>query len=153
MESVRNRQCRLAANVNNLSRASTNVCACGRPDLVWAHGTESSQRSEGFTHLSDRLFFCGHVINALVAVMRRPEFVSRFLILVGIVLAIGVPILFWSRTPLIHVSMAEAGGWSPDIFKAEVGKPLELQLTSDDVVHGFAVGQMEMEGVDVLPGK
>ena len=85
--------------------------------------------------------------------MRRAEFVSRFLILVGIVLAIGVPILFWSRTPLIHVSMAEAGGWSPDIFKAEVGKPLELQLTSDDVVHGFAVGQMEMEGIDVLPGK
>ncbi len=85
--------------------------------------------------------------------MRRAEFVSRFLILVGIALAIGVPILFWSRTPLIHVSMAEAGGWSPSTFKAKAGEPLELRLTSDDVVHGFAVGQMEMEGVDVLPGK
>jgi mono/diheme cytochrome c family protein len=49
--------------------------------------------------------------------------------------------------------MAEAGGWNPDTLRAEVGKPLELHLTSDDVVHGFAVGQMEMEGVDVLPGK
>jgi mono/diheme cytochrome c family protein/plastocyanin len=85
--------------------------------------------------------------------MRRAEFISRFLILVGIILAIGAPILFWSRTPLIHVSMAEAGGWNPDTLRAEIGKPLELHLTSDDVVHGFAVGQMEMEGVDVLPGK
>ena len=85
--------------------------------------------------------------------MRRAEFVSRFLIVVGIALAIVVPTLFWSGTPLIHVSMAEAGGWSPDTLRAEVGKPLELHLTSDDVVHGFAVGQMEMESVDVLPGK
>lgn len=89
----------------------------------------------------------------MVAIMRRAEFVSRFLILVGIALAIGAPILFGSRTPLIHVSMAEDGGWIPDNIRAEVGKPLDLQLTSDDVVHGFAVGQMEMEGVDVLPGK
>ena len=74
--------------------------------------------------------------------MRRAELVSRFLIVVGIALAIVVPILFWSGTPLIHVSMAEAGGWSPDTLRAEVGKPLELHLTSDDVVHGFAVGQM-----------
>jgi mono/diheme cytochrome c family protein/plastocyanin len=85
--------------------------------------------------------------------MRRAEFVSRFLILVGIALAIGAPILFWSRTPLIHVSMAEDGGWNPDSITGQVGKPLELRLISDDVVHGFAVGQMEMEGVDVMPGK
>jgi hypothetical protein len=49
--------------------------------------------------------------------------------------------------------MAEDGGWVPDSIKAEAGKPLHLRLTSDDVVHGFAVGQMEMESVDVLPGK
>jgi mono/diheme cytochrome c family protein/plastocyanin len=85
--------------------------------------------------------------------MKRAEFVSRFLIIIGLVLVIGAPILLWSRTPLIHVSMAENGGWLPDSLSAQVGKPLELHLTSDDVVHGFAVGQMEMEGVDVLPGK
>src|SRR4030095_5552070 len=34
-----------------------------------------------------------------------------------------------------------------------VGKPLELHLTSDDVMHGFAVGQLDMEPVDVAPGK
>jgi mono/diheme cytochrome c family protein/plastocyanin len=85
--------------------------------------------------------------------MKRAEFVSRFLIIIGLVLVIAAPIILWSRTPLIHVSMAENGGWRPDTLSAQVGKPLELHLTSDDVVHGFAVGQMEMEGVDVLPGK
>ena len=85
--------------------------------------------------------------------MKRAELLSRLLIIVGLVLAVGAPLLLWMRTPLIHVSMAEDGGWNPDTLKAEVGKPLELHLTSDDVVHGFAVGQMNMESVDVLPGK
>jgi mono/diheme cytochrome c family protein len=49
--------------------------------------------------------------------------------------------------------MAESGGWSPEILRAEVGKPLHLSLTSDDVVHGFAIGQMDMDPVDVEPGK
>jgi mono/diheme cytochrome c family protein len=49
--------------------------------------------------------------------------------------------------------MAENGGWSSDTLQAEAGKPLHLSLTSDDVVHGFAVGQMDMQAVDVEPGK
>lgn len=85
--------------------------------------------------------------------MKRAEFMSRLLILIGLVLVIGVPIFLWLRTPLIHVSMAEDGGWNPETLRAEVGKPLELHLTSDDVVHGFAVGQMDMESLDVMPGK
>jgi plastocyanin len=85
--------------------------------------------------------------------MKRAELLSRVFIIAGILLAVGAPLLLWMRTPLIHVSMAEDGGWNPDTLKAEVGKPLELHLTSDDVVHGFAVGQMDMESVDVLPGK
>ena len=66
---------------------------------------------------------------------------------------IGVPLFLWRQTSLIHVSMAENGGWNPDTLKAEVGKPLHLRLTSDDVVHGFAVGQMDMPSMDVMPGK
>ena len=85
--------------------------------------------------------------------MRRAELFSRLLIFAGLVLAVGVPMLLWARTPLIHVNMAEDGGWNPDTIKAEVGKPLHLRLTSDDVVHGFAVGQMDLEAVDVMPGK
>jgi mono/diheme cytochrome c family protein/plastocyanin len=85
--------------------------------------------------------------------MRRAELLSRILITAGLALAVGVPVLLWARTPLIHVNMAEDGGWHPDTLKAEVGKPLHLRLTSDDVVHGFAVGQMEVQALDVMPGK
>ena len=85
--------------------------------------------------------------------MRRSELISRILITGGILLAAGAPLFFWTRTPLIHAQMAEDGGWNPDVIKAEVGQPLHLHLTSDDVMHGFAVGQMEMEPVDVEPGK
>ncbi|MBI5943613.1 MAG: c-type cytochrome [Chloroflexi bacterium] len=85
--------------------------------------------------------------------MKRPELISRILIVTGILLAIGAPLLLWARTPLIHARMAENGGWNPDVIQAEAGKSLHLKLTSDDVVHGFAVGQMDMQSVDVIPGK
>jgi mono/diheme cytochrome c family protein/plastocyanin len=85
--------------------------------------------------------------------MKRSELISRVLITAGIFLAVGAPLFFWTRTPLIHARMADTGGWSPDVIQAEVGKPLHLQFTSDDVVHGFAVGQMDMEAVTIEPGK
>ena len=85
--------------------------------------------------------------------MKRSELLARIVILVGILLAIGAPLIFWTRTPLIHARMADTGGWNPDVLQAEVGKPLHLSLTSDDVVHGFAVGQLDLEAVDVEPGK
>jgi mono/diheme cytochrome c family protein/plastocyanin len=85
--------------------------------------------------------------------MRHSEFLSRTLIAAGILLAVGVPLLFWARTPFVHARMADTGGWSPEVIKASVGEPLHLSLTSDDVVHGFAVGQMDMESVNIEPGK
>lgn len=85
--------------------------------------------------------------------MTRPELLSRILVIAGVILAIGAPLYFWNRTSLIHARMPEYGGWSPDVIRAEVGKPLHLKLTSDDVVHGFAVGQMDMQSMDILPGK
>ncbi|MBI5953006.1 MAG: c-type cytochrome [Chloroflexi bacterium] len=85
--------------------------------------------------------------------MRRAELLSRILIIIGIILAVGAPLYFWKSTPIIHAQMADDGGWSPDVIQAEVGKPLHLKFTSDDVVHGFAVGQIDMQSVDILPGK
>jgi len=85
--------------------------------------------------------------------MKRSELLARILILAGILLAVGAPLIFWTRTPLIHARMADTGGWNPDVLQAEVGKPLHLSFTSDDVVHGFAVGQLDMEAVDIEPGK
>ena len=63
------------------------------------------------------------------------------------------PLVLWAQTPLIHARMAESGGWSPDVIQAKVGEPLHLKFTSDDVMHGFAVGQMDMQAVDIEPGK
>jgi mono/diheme cytochrome c family protein/plastocyanin len=85
--------------------------------------------------------------------MKRSELLSRILITGGVLLSIGTPLFFWARTPLIHARMAENGGWSPEVIQAEAGKPLHLRMTSDDVVHGFAIGQMDMEPVDIEPGK
>ncbi|MFH1185404.1 MAG: c-type cytochrome [Chloroflexota bacterium] len=85
--------------------------------------------------------------------MKRSEFIARLLIGAAVLAAITVPLTLWWRTPLVHARMAEDGGWSPEAFKATVAQPLHLRLTSDDVVHGFAVGKLDFPAVDVLPGK
>jgi mono/diheme cytochrome c family protein/plastocyanin len=85
--------------------------------------------------------------------MKRLEFVSRILIAATVIGAVGTPLYFWLHTPLVHARLAENGGWSPDTLRAEVGEPLHLRLTSDDVVHGIAIGRMNAQSVDVLPGK
>ena len=53
----------------------------------------------------------------------------------------------------LHGRMAETGGWTPSDLTATVGEPLRLRLTSDDVMHGFAVGQTNWPAVDVKPGE
>lgn len=90
--------------------------------------------------------------------MKRSEILSRFIVAVAVVGVVGTPLYLWSRTPIIHARMAENGGWTPEVIQTEAGRPLHLKLTSDDVMHGFAVGQfavgqMEMDAVDVEPGK
>ncbi len=89
----------------------------------------------------------------MVTRVKRSELLSRILITAAIIGVVGAPLYIWAHTPLIHAKIAENGGWSLDVIKANVGEPLHLQLTSDDVVHGFAVGQMNMQSVDVMPGK
>ncbi len=85
--------------------------------------------------------------------MRPAELLARAGVVVLALTALGIPIVSSARTPLIHARIAEDGGWTPDALQATVGKPLHLRLTSDDVVHGFAVGQMNSPNVEVLPGK
>jgi mono/diheme cytochrome c family protein/plastocyanin len=89
----------------------------------------------------------------VVAVMKRSELVARIVIITGVLLTIAAPLYMWKRTPLIHARMSEEGGWTPDTIKAEVGEPLQLHFTSDDVMHGFAIGRMDMNAVDIEPGK
>jgi len=85
--------------------------------------------------------------------VNRSELITRGLVLGAALSAIALPLAFWWRVPLVHARMAEAGGWNPAVMRATVGEPLHLRLTSDDVVHGFAVGHLDTPAVDVLPGK
>jgi mono/diheme cytochrome c family protein/plastocyanin len=83
---------------------------------------------------------------------------ERFALLFVMVLVIGVPlvaVLARSNSDAIeiHAQIADNGGWTPSALTAQVGQPLHLRLTSDDVVHRFAVGQSSMPAVDVLPGQ
>jgi plastocyanin len=86
----------------------------------------------------------------------KPEYLARTGIIAVIVVVIGL--LWWgytrsSATLVLTGSMPESGGWQPGVIKARVGEPLQLQMTSNDVVHGFAVGQMYGTEAEVLPGK
>jgi mono/diheme cytochrome c family protein/plastocyanin len=90
----------------------------------------------------------------------KGERTARILVGIGIafplaVAAIGLfPRAFPSGGPIeIHASVAEQGGWDPSELAAEAGAPLTLRLTSDDVVHGLAIGRSDVADVEVLPGQ
>jgi mono/diheme cytochrome c family protein/plastocyanin len=53
----------------------------------------------------------------------------------------------------LRARMPEQGGWTPGEINAAVGHPLHLRLTSNDVLHSFAVGKMDLPAVDILPGE
>jgi cytochrome c oxidase subunit II len=53
----------------------------------------------------------------------------------------------------LHARLAEAGGWSPAYITISVGQPLHLSLVTDDMKHGFAVGQLDSPAVEILPGQ
>jgi len=53
----------------------------------------------------------------------------------------------------LHARMPEAGGWAPTDLSVAAGQPLHLRLTSDDVMHGFAIGQSNQPAVDIKPGE
>lgn len=58
-----------------------------------------------------------------------------------------------SQPVTLHARMSEVGGWAPEVLRVEAGRPLELRLISDDVVHGFAIGQSQVSPIDLLPGQ
>ncbi len=75
-----------------------------------------------------------------------------------IVLGIPLGVLLWGNNTLlpgllVHASIPENGGWIPGTIYAEAGKPLTLKFTSEDVVHGFAIGQFDDPEIVILPGE
>ncbi len=55
-------------------------------------------------------------------------------------------------TVYLHAAMPENGGWSTDVLYAQAGQPLHLQMVSDDVVHGFGIGQKGWADIELYPG-
>lgn len=77
---------------------------------------------------------------------------------IAVVVAVGIPLAALvargsgPQAVVVHGKVAEAGGWSPADLAVEAGEPLHLRLTSDDVIHGFAIGQSDWPEVEVKPG-
>jgi len=74
--------------------------------------------------------------------------------LLGGMATIGVS--WWlgqADTVTLHARMPEAGGWALADLTVPAGHPLNLRLISDDVMHGFAIGQSDQPAVDIKPGE
>lgn len=86
----------------------------------------------------------------------RHETLARILVLFLLLAAIAIPVVGWwkrSQGIVLHARMAENGGWTPTNLSIPASEPLRLRLTSEDVLHSFAVGQSDLQPVDVLPGE
>ncbi len=84
------------------------------------------------------------------------EWLARGFIIMGLVGVISIPAVIrmqGSQGIEMHARMAETGGWTPENLTVAVGEPLHLHLTSDDVTHGFAVGQLDQPAMDIKPGE
>lgn len=83
---------------------------------------------------------------------------AKALVIFLVLVAIAVPLLgrqLTARADVIdlHARMPENGGWSLEVIRGQVGQKLRLRMTSDDVLHGFAVAQSSQPEVEVFPGK
>ena len=95
----------------------------------------------------------------------KQEWLARLILALLLVAAIATPFAVqWiqadnsarnanATTIELRARMAENGGWSSDAINATVGQTLHLRLTSDDVIHSFAVGQTDWPVLDIKPGE
>ena len=90
----------------------------------------------------------------------KKEILARILVIVFVVAAAAIPLVGYFLVPILgaktidlHARMAENGGWSLDTIQAEVGQPVHLRLTSDDVMHSFAIGKSDLAPIDIVPGE
>jgi mono/diheme cytochrome c family protein/plastocyanin len=77
--------------------------------------------------------------------------------LVGFLAVIGLVVFGTLLRPknavILTARMPEAGGWTPENIMVQAGQPLNLRITSEDVVHSFAVGQTDWPVIDLFPGE
>jgi mono/diheme cytochrome c family protein/plastocyanin len=92
--------------------------------------------------------------------MMKKENLARMIVILGIAVAVAVPLagrylIGSTKDQMIdmHARMPENGGWSVDHIQAQVGQTIHLRLTSDDVVHSFAIGQSDQAPIQIQPGQ
>ncbi|GAB4528463.1 MAG: hypothetical protein Fur0018_14570 [Anaerolineales bacterium] len=85
--------------------------------------------------------------------MRRLLLLTLSILLLGLTVALVGGAFVRARAVTLHARMPENGGWSLDTLEASAGQPLRLHLVSDDVLHGFAIGQSETPEIVLYPGK
>ncbi|MBA4383756.1 MAG: hypothetical protein C0410_03395 [Anaerolinea sp.] len=90
----------------------------------------------------------------------KKELLARFLVIFFIFVAISIPIVGrWltskdrENTIELNAKVYEDGSWSTDHVKVTAGEPIHFRITSEDVVHGFAVGGYALTPLEVLPGE
>ncbi len=90
----------------------------------------------------------------------KKETLARVLVILLVAAAAVVPMAAIFLTPALaaktielHARMPENGGWSMDTIQMKAGQPLHLRLTSDDVLHSFAIGKSDQPPVDITPGE
>ncbi len=90
----------------------------------------------------------------------KKEILARLIVILGVTAAAAVPLAgyIWMSSPRdetieMHARMPENGGWSVDHLTAQTGQTIHLRITSDDVVHSFAVGQSDRPPIQIQPGQ
>jgi mono/diheme cytochrome c family protein/plastocyanin len=88
---------------------------------------------------------------------RIPEWTARLFLaalFLGLIVVLIAARWFEQRDVVeLHAVMPDAGGWLPENLTVEAGKELNLRLVSDDVIHGFAVGQSDRPEIELKPGQ
>ena len=89
----------------------------------------------------------------------KKETLARILVILFIFIAVAIPLggYWFAKTANpdrieLHARMPEHGGWSMDTIQAKTGQPITLHMTSDDTVHGFAIGKSDQPGLEIIPG-
>jgi mono/diheme cytochrome c family protein len=129
----------------------------GRPGGASHYGIQKT----GFT--IDPLFrsvFDEHVVVINWLKPMKKETLARFLVVFFFIIAVSIPFAgqWWYTRNLgdpieLHARMPENGGWSLNTIQAQVGQPIYLHITSDDVVHGFAIAKSDQPALEIMPGE
>lgn len=90
----------------------------------------------------------------------KHEYLARAIIVTLLAFVLALPVIgkfLWrlSHPAVLEIRarLPESGGWSPSMLTVRSGQPLTLRFTSEDVVHGFAIGKLNQPEIEILPGE